>query len=636
MLVGVDVGGTFTDLVAWDGDQLTTAKVSTTSQPAQGAIQAVTSLHSEVERFIHGTTVATNALLERKGARTVLVGSDGFDDIIEIGRQNRPSLYDPMADRPHPLVARGDRVQLRPNLLEETIHAVEELDPEAVAVAMLYSFADDTSEQAIGAALSERLPGIPISLSSRVAPEFREYERTSTTVLNAYLSAAVGAYLANLSQRLAAQGVAKIGVMRSSGGIIDAARASQLPSSILLSGPAGGTVAAASLGTLLGLDRVISFDMGGTSTDVSRIDSGRPEVTYQRSIDGYPCRMPSVAVHTVGAGGGSIGWVDPGGALKAGPLSAGANPGPASYGRGGLDPTVTDANLALGRLSSATTLADGLSLSGAAAAAALELNGLDPLAVAEGMVAVIEENMARAIRAVSVEEGVDPRQATLISFGGAGGLHATSLAKRLAMAGVVIPPHAGVFSALGLLLAPARADAARSLGVGEELDKAVEQVRGVAAAELGATTEVTEMSTTSLVDARYLGQSHEIAVPYEPGEGRNALEQRFHRLHHERNGFARPEDPVEVVTVRAEATQPAPLSWHDLPAIRPSGEASRGTRMIHTAQGDFDSDVWWRPGLTPGTEVVGPAIVEEPEATTYLGPRERGTVHSSGAIEVSW
>ncbi|MDH3471728.1 MAG: hydantoinase/oxoprolinase family protein [Acidimicrobiia bacterium] len=636
MLVGVDVGGTFTDLVAWDGDQLTTAKVSTTSQPAQGAIQAVTSLHSEVERFIHGTTVATNALLERKGARTVLVGSDGFDDIIEIGRQNRPSLYDPMADRPHPLVARGDRGQLRPNLLEETIHAVEELDPEAVAVAMLYSFADDTSEQAIGAALSERLPGIPISLSSRVAPEFREYERTSTTVLNAYLSAAVGAYLANLSQRLAAQGVAKIGVMRSSGGTIDAARASQLPSSILLSGPAGGTVAAASLGTLLGLDRVISFDMGGTSTDVSRIDSGRPEVTYQRSIDGYPCRMPSVAVHTVGAGGGSIGWVDPGGALKAGPLSAGAHPGPASYGRGGLDPTVTDANLALGRLSSATTLADGLSLSGAAAAAALELNGLDPLAVAEGMVAVIEENMARAIRAVSVEEGVDPRQATLISFGGAGGLHATSLAKRLAMAGVVIPPHAGVFSALGLLLAPARADAARSLGVGEELDKAVEQVRGVAAAELGATTEVTEMSTTSLVDARYLGQSHEIAVPYEPGGGRNALEQRFHRLHHERNGFARPEDPVEVVTVRAEATQPAPLSWHDLPAIRPSGEASRGTRMIHTAQGDFDSDVWWRPGLTPGTEVVGPAIVEEPEATTYLGPRERGTVHSSGAIEVSW
>jgi len=636
VLVGVDVGGTFTDLVAWDGDQLTTAKVSTTSQPAQGAIQAVTSLHSEVERFIHGTTVATNALLERKGARTVLVGSDGFDDIIEIGRQNRPSLYDPMADRPHPLVARGDRGQLRPNLLEETIHAVEELDPEAVAVAMLYSFADDTSEQAIGAALSERLPGIPISLSSRVAPEFREYERTSTTVLNAYLSAAVGAYLANLSQRLAAQGVAKIGVMRSSGGTIDAARASQLPSSILLSGPAGGTVAAASLGTLLGLDRVISFDMGGTSTDVSRIDSGRPEVTYQRSIDGYPCRMPSVAVHTVGAGGGSIGWVDPGGALKAGPLSAGAHPGPASYGRGGLDPTVTDANLALGRLSSATTLADGLSLSGAAAAAALELNGLDPLAVAEGMVAVIEENMARAIRAVSVEEGVDPRQATLISFGGAGGLHATSLAKRLAMAGVVIPPHAGVFSALGLLLAPARADAARSLGVGEELDKAVEQVRGVAAAELGATTEVTEMSTTSLVDARYLGQSHEIAVPYEPGGGRNALEQRFHRLHHERNGFARPEDPVEVVTVRAEATQPAPLSWHDLPAIRPSGEASRGTRMIHTAQGDFDSDVWWRPGLTPGTEVVGPAIVEEPEATTYLGPRERGTVHSSGAIEVSW
>jgi len=636
VLVGVDVGGTFTDLVAWDGDQLATAKVSTTSQPAQGAIQAVASLDSVVERFIHGTTVATNALLERKGARTVLVGSDGFDDIIEIGRQNRPSLYDPMADRPHPLVARGDRVQLRPDHLEETVHAVEELDPEAVAVAMLYSFADDTSEQAVGAALSERLPGIAISLSSRVAPEFREYERTSTTVLNAYLSAAVGAYLANLSQRLAAQGVAKIGVMRSSGGTIDAARASQLPSSILLSGPAGGTVAAASLGTLLGLDRVISFDMGGTSTDVSRIDSGRPEVAYQRSIDGYPCRMPSVAVHTVGAGGGSIGWIDPGGALKAGPLSAGAHPGPASYGRGGLDPTVTDANLVLGRLSSMTTLADGLSLSGAAAAAALELNGLDPLAVAEGMVAVIEENMARAIRAVSVEEGVDPRQATLISFGGAGGLHATSLAKRLAMAGVVIPPHAGVFSALGLLLAPARADAARSLGVGEPLDKAVEQVRGVAAAELGAMTEVTEMSTASLVDARYLGQSHEIAVPHEPGESRDALEQRFHRLHHERNGFARPEDPVEVVTVRAEATQPAPLSWHDLPTVRPSGEASRGTRMIHTAQGDSDSDVWWRPGLTPGTEVVGPAIVEEPEATTYLGPGERGTVHPSGAIEVSW
>ncbi|MBO0847368.1 MAG: hydantoinase/oxoprolinase family protein, partial [Nocardioides sp.] len=351
MILGVDVGGTFTDLVAWDGRTVVTGKVSTSVDQSEAVVAGAKSVSGDAApaALLHGSTIATNALLERKGARTALVTDPGFEDVLEIGRQDRPSLYDPDADRPQPLVPA--QLRLPRDDLDGLITALTTADVEAVAVALLYSFRHPSAERELGRLLAQRLPGLAISLSSRVAPEFREFERVSTTVLNAYLMPVVDAYTRRLADRLThAELSGDVQVMHSSGGLMPLSRAGLLPAATLLSGPAGGVVAAAALGTAMGYRHLISFDMGGTSTDVSRVDDGRPAVAYQRSIEGYACRFPAVAVHTVGAGGGSLGWADPGGALRVGPRSAGAHPGPACYGRGGEEATVTDANLLLGRL----------------------------------------------------------------------------------------------------------------------------------------------------------------------------------------------------------------------------------------------------------------------------------------------
>ncbi len=638
MMLGIDVGGTFTDLVGWDGSSIRTGKVSTSMDQSEAVVEGARALASDAPptALLHGTTIATNALLERRGARTALVTDAGFEDIIEIGRQDRPSLYDPEANRPEPLVpARlrfgDDRSDLVARLLTERI--------EAVAVALLYSFRDGAAEADLGRRLAAGLPGVPVSLSARVAPEFREFERVSTTVLNAYLAPVAAAYLRQLGARLQGVGLpAEVRVMRSSGGLMGLAEAIQLPAAILLSGPAGGVVAAAALGAALGHQHVISFDMGGTSTDVSRIEDGRPAVAYERSVDGYACRFPAVAVHTVGAGGGSLGWVDRGGALRVGPQSAGAHPGPACYGRGGDRATVTDANLVLGRLDPGVALAGGLTLDGAAAEGALARLaaglGLDSQRAATGMVEVVEAHMDRAIRRVSIAEGADPRQAVLLAFGGAGGLHATALARRLEMSGVIIPPHSGVFSALGLLLSPPRRDAAGGvlLEPGDDLDGAVGRLRATALAEAPPDGEV-----RSLVDVRYRGQSHEMAVPYRPGEGWETLARRFHQAHRQRNGFARPEDPIEVTTVRTETEGRPAARLADLPHPVPDGGApQRGRRTVSGTRGEEVAEVWWRPSLAPGAEIVGPALIEEPAATCYLASGERGRVHESGAVEVVW
>ncbi len=646
----IDVGGTFTDVVSWDAGRLTTGKVSTTVDQSDGVVEGVHAVVGEATALVHGTTVATNAVLQRAGARTVLVADEGFEDLIEIGRQDRPSLYDLAVTRAEPLAPRDRRVGVPgrslpgspgadPAGLEALADVVAALDPEAVAVSLLYSFEDGSRERAVAEALRVRLPDVSVSVSSGVVAEFREFERQSTTLLNAYLVPVVAAYLRRLGAAAAGAGV--VGsptVMRSSGGLMSLDAAAALPTAVLLSGPAGGVVAATALGDALGLRSVISFDMGGTSTDVCRIEDGRPLVSYERSIDGLPCLMPSVAIHTVGAGGGSLAWVDAGGALRVGPRSAGASPGPACYGRGGTEPTVTDADLLVGRIGASTRLGGGLPLDVDAARRAAvplaETTGLGVDDLAAGIISVVESHMERAVRRVSVEQGVDPGTSTLIAFGGAGGLHATALARRLDMAGVVVPPHAGVFSALGLLLAPPRADAARSvlLRDGIDLDVQVDQVVRDAAASLGVGRDRVAVQ----VDVRYLGQSHETTVPYRIGEGWRSLAAAFHDAHARRNGFARPEDPIEVVTIRAEATGDAAATWGDLPEHRPSGDASRGTRTVSTAGGVVEASVWWRPGLAPDTAVTGPAVVEEPEATTYLGPGEHAVVHPSGALEISW
>lgn len=620
MIVGVDVGGTFTDAVAWSGDRITTAKLPTTTDQSEGVLAAAGELAERCAMLLHGTTAATNALLERRGARTALVTDAGFEDVLEIGRQDRPSLYDVTAHRPEPLVPRRLRVT----------------DPEglagvdAVAVSLLRSYEDPAAEREMRHRLRAALGDVAVSLSSEVAPEFREFERTSTTVLNAYLQPVVSGYLAALVERVA-QFADEVAVMRSSGGLMAPSEAAALPAAILLSGPAGGAVAAGALGAALGKPTVVAFDMGGTSTDVCRIENGRPELSYHRTVDGYACLMPATAIHTVGAGGGSLGWVDAGGSLRVGPRSAGAEPGPACYGRGGSAATVTDANVVLGRIAPAADLGGRLRIRRALAEEALSRlageAGISRDDAALGMVTVVEEVMAGALRTVSIEEGADPRGAWLVAFGGAGGLHASALAANLGMAGVLVPPHGGVFSALGLLLSPPRTDLSRSvlLGEGGDVDSAI---RDLTQADSGG-------AVSTFCDVRYVGQSHELTVPYRPGEGWGALGSRFHDLHAERNGFARRDDPIEVVTVRAEVTSPPPLRLEDLPPWEPVGDAKRGERPVLTGDGELAATVWWRPGLSPGDHIDGPAVVEEREATTYLAPGERGVVHETGTIEVT-
>ena len=633
--LAVDVGGTFTDVVFWDGATLHTAKVpSTPEDQSEGVLAGARRVTEGVERFLHGTTVATNSLLERTGARTALFTSPGFEDVLEIGRQNRPSLYDPAVERPAPLVPRRRR--------RATVDAAALEGVEAAAVALLYSYLDPADEIGLQDAIRRIRPDLPVAISSEVAPEFREFERTSTTVLNAYVLPVMARYLSRLTGAARAAGFPEdVLVMRSSGGLMTAREAAAIPAAALLSGPAGGVVAATELGRALGRSHLISFDMGGTSTDVSRIEGGHPEISHQRDVAGYPCLMPSVAIHTVGAGGGSLGWVDAGGALRVGPDSAGARPGPASYGLGGTRPAVTDANLELGRINPSARFGADLPLhpdKGRAALAVMEeALDLGPTETAAGMIRVVEEIMAGAIRRVSVEQGVDPRRAPLVAFGGAGGLHATALARRLDMAGVLVPAHAGVFSAFGLLLSPPRVDAARTVMTtdADVIDAALRSLSRSTAAGLRSTgVEPTEVSQT--VDVRYRGQSHELTVGYEPGDGWEALAGRFHRLHAERNGFARPHDAVEAVTIRVTAVAAPALAWTDVPAIRPTGEPDRGTRRVVLDGRGVEARVVWRPALAPGVELVGPAVVEESEATTLLGVGERAVVHESGALEVEW
>lgn len=643
MRVAVDVGGTFTDVVFWDDGSLHTAKVATTLDQSEGLLAGVEQVGAGGVELVHGTTAATNAVLQRRGARTALVTDAGFEDVIEIGRQDRPSLYDTTVTRSEPLCPPELRFGLPGRATFEDagdvpdeaalLDAIGNASPEAVAVSLLYGFAHPTREIAVGAAIARALPGVPVSLSSQVAPEIREFERTSTTVLNAYLMPVVERYM----RRLAEQIEARTTVMRSSGGLISLERATVLPAAIVLSGPAGGAVAAAALAHAMGLGTVVSFDMGGTSTDVCRIESGRPEVVYSRSIDGLPSTMPSVAIHTVGAGGGSIGWVDSGGALRVGPTSAGADPGPACYRRGGDRATVTDADVVAGRIGVSLALGGVVVPDETAARSAItalgDLVGSDATAAALGMIEVVEAHMERAVRRVSVEEGSDPRQATLVAFGGAGGLHATALARRLGMSGVVIPSHAGVFSALGLLLAPSRVDLSRTVMLAglEGTALVLTALQGEALETLGAPGH-----TAAYLDLRYRGQSHETTVAYDPTEPESVVLERFHKAHHRRNGFSRPDEPVEVVTVRVEAIGAPALRWDEIPAPVSVGEPRRGTRTVLDSGGACDATVWWRAGLRPGDEVLGPAVIEEVEATTYLGSGERARVHPSGALEVEW
>jgi N-methylhydantoinase A len=681
--LGVDVGGTFTDLALWDAatGRLAVLKIpSVPGDPAAGILEGLRAIGAregvppEALGFVaHGTTVATNALLERRGARTALVTTRGFRDLLEIARQKRPDLYDLQADKPLPLVPRHLRWEVPERLLADGT-VLEKLRPdevaaaldglaaagadgegrgvEALAVCFLYSFLDPTHERQVAAQVRERAPHWYVSLSSDVSPEFREYERLSTTVLNAYLGPLISRYVRRFDDEVRRLGVPVAPyINQSNGGIISVAAATSHPVRTLLSGPSAGVMGAAWVGRQAGVASLITFDMGGTSTDVARVERGQPVVTGERAVAGYPVRIPSLEIESVGAGGGSIARVDSAGALKVGPESAGAHPGPACYGRGGTRPTVTDANVVLGRLSGTHLLDGGMKLVPELAARAIEglaaELGLAPLDAARGIVSVVQANMLAAMRVVSVRKGYDPRAYTMLAFGGAGPLHAAALARDLGLGRVLVPPAPGILCALGLLVEPLRVDLVRtrvqllpSLGR-DEIERGFEPMEAEARAWLE--RESVPPSRRRLhraFDMRYLGQNFEltVAAPTDPGtDPLGALRRAFLAEHERVYGYAAEDEVVQVVAFRLTALgEPEPLAHPQLGrASRPEPDDARaGEREVYfeETRGFAPTPIYRRERLLAGHRLTGPAIVEQMDSTTVILPGQSALVDERANI----
>ena len=619
--VGVDIGGTFTDVAVFGDGGLTGFKVPTTVAPADAVTGAIDWLSDDV--FLHGTTAATNALLEERGADVALVTGAGFEDLVEIGRQDRPSLYDSSVDRPPALVPRHARIG-HDGDLEATFAALAGVGAEAVVVGMVDGYRDPTGEQELASVLREALD-VPVFESTAVSPEFREYERLATALLSAYLTPSVAGYLGRLRSLLP---VARGLVMTSAGGLLPFERGAANAARLVLSGPAGGVVAAAAVGRHHEHENVISFDMGGTSTDVCRISGGIPAARSGHNVAGRVNRVPSVPVRTIGAGGGSVAWLDRGGALRVGPRSAGSVPGPASYGQGGLEPTVTDANLLVGNIPRELALGGRLHLDGALAEAAVGdlagAAGMTASACAEGILEVVDSHMEHALRAVSVEEGADPRHSVLVAFGGAGGLHAGRLARRLDIPKVLIPPLSGVLSAVGLLLAAPRTDAARTvmLASGDgRLAGLAEDTMAEAERQFGEVFGASPASNTLVLDCRYTGQSHELEIEADPEW--KAVTVAFENAHQRHFGFVRRGEPIEVVNLRGVATGKAPLTWDQV------------TPDVGTRQPVGRDGVWKRPTLPQGLEIDGPAVVVEDSSAVLVEAGERLLVLEDGTLEIT-
>jgi N-methylhydantoinase A len=646
--LGVDVGGTFTDLVALTDDGIITAKVpSTPGDQSEGVMDGIREAAVEpdhVKVVSHGTTVATNALLERKGGRTALITTEGFRDVIEIGRQNRPALYDLTRDRPETLVPRGLRFtvvermgpdgEIHPldqSSVERAVSALEQEGPDAVAVCLLFSFLHPEHEQSVGRTLRRALSGVHVSLSSEVLPEFREYERTATTVADAYLAPRLASYLRALGDKLRHEGLPSPLVMQSSGGLTDIETAARRAAACVLSGPAGGVVGAAFIGERSGFRDVLTFDMGGTSTDVASVIGGRVATTTESEVAGVPIRFPMVDVHTVSAGGGSVAWADEGGVLRVGPHSAGADPGPASYDLGGDEVTVTDANLLLGYLRDGARLGGRVELrrdlaEKAVARLAGEL-GMSDREMAVGIVEVANAEMARALRFISVERGLDPRDFGLVAFGGAGPMHGCALADELEIPRVLIPKAGGMLSALGLALSELRRDYVIPYPARLTDTEAEELEAGFAPMEARARADLESPLLVRRADLRYAGQSFELTVA---ADDIDALRDRFHDAHERRFSYRMEDEPIEIVALRLIAT----VRHEDveLSEGRAEGNPVTSTRRAFLGGSWTEVPVADRSRMGTGSEVIGPCIVELAGSTCVVRPDWAGAIDGSGTL----
>ena len=674
--MGVDVGGTFTDLSLYDvaTGRLEFAKTpSTPANQAVGVAEGVRELvlrlgipPREIEFFIHGTTVATNTLLERSGARTALIVTAGFRDVLQIGRQERPHLYDWRVRRPEPLVPRHLRFEVRERALhtgevltpldledlESVVDRLRDADVEAVAVCLLHSYANPAHEQAVGEAVRKALPHLTLALSHEILPEFKEFERMSTTTINAYVAPVIERYLRGLERAIEEVGVdSDVYVMQSNGGTTSAAAAIEKPVHTILSGPAAGVIGSVALAGQAGEPNTISVDMGGTSFDVCLSYQGEVRRTQEGEIDRLPVKVPMVDMHSLGAGGGSIAWIDPGGALRVGPQSAGADPGPACYDNGGTEPTVTDANLVLGRLSPGGILGGRLSLDLELAREAVRSRVAAPLGLgveeaAEGIIRVINAGMIKGVRVVSVSKGYDPRDFALIAFGGAGPLHASELAAELDIPRVLVPIAPGVTSALGLLMADLRHDYVRTtLSRGDEVDPGrlhglYKEMEAEAIAQMRREgVDGDGVSLVRLADIRYLGQGYELEVPVAAGRltGAQVDEafQRFHDAHKRLYGYASPDNPTQLVNLRLTAltslARPT-LAPADLDGASDPARAQRERREVFFENEPLDTWVYDRSDLKPGDTIAGPAVVEQLDSTTVVWPGQTAAVDAYGNL----
>jgi N-methylhydantoinase A len=654
MLLGVDVGGTFTDAVLLsDAGAVHTAKAPTSTEDQSAGVlaavaavlQAAGASPQQVRRFAHGMTVATNALLEGELARTALIATEGFADLIELGRQARPELYRLCAAPPAPLTPPERRFQapertgpdgvIRPlsdEAARSLIGSLAAVQPQAIAVVLLHSYAHPEHELLLAQAIAAELPDVHVSLSHDLVGTFREYERAASTEIDAALSPLLGGYLTRLAGHARRRSLPEPQVMQSSGGLISCDRAAAHAALTVLSGPAGGAEGARLLAAMAGEEHLLCLDMGGTSCDVCLISDGAVAETAERSIAGRPLALPALDIHTVGAGGGSIAWRDAGGALRVGPRSAGAEPGPACYGHGGSQPTVTDANLMLGRLPEEISLAGGLHLDldaarRAIASLAAELD-LEPLVCAQGIVRVAESHMLRALRVMSVERGIDPRPLALMGFGGAGPLHSVSLAREMGMRRVLCPRASGVLCALGLAAAAPRADAARTVMLADERFDA-SRLRAARSALLEtAVRGLGEKPHRVRVRAelRYRGQSFELAVDAAADSGPTELRQAFAEAHEERYGYRDEQAEIELVTLRVSAFGAAPQAR---PAQRAAGAPRRQRRTV-ILDGRPVETLFLHGELPPGMRIEGPALCALPESTLLVPEGWSGTVDAQG------